>query len=68
MKTFLGELIATIFICIIFWPWAIGIVDAAIWAIIGEQFTSIPWGSKRGAFLVMWPFMWLCVILLFGMG
>lgn len=64
MKDYIGGLIGTLIICVIFFPWLIGIVDLAAWAVIGEQVTSIPWKSMRGAVLVLWPFAWACLIML----
>lgn len=48
-------LLPCLFAAFVFWPWLVGVVDLAVWASTGVQWTSIPWFSERGCVLLLWP-------------
>jgi hypothetical protein len=48
--------------CVLFWPWAIVLVDLGLWAVTGVPWTSIPWDQTRGMVLVLWPVVGVVVL------
>lgn len=54
-REFFGALAAVALLAVIFWPWALGALDAGWWIATGHQFSSLPWGSGRGVIAFLWP-------------
>ena len=46
---------AIIVIALSVWPWALALLDLAMWAATGAQWSSVPWGDTRGIVLLCWP-------------
>jgi hypothetical protein len=54
-----GAVLAVLAIVWVFFPWLIGLTDAVAWMFTGAQWSSIPWGSSRGALAFLWPVGWI---------
>lgn len=48
----------------VFWPWGFALVDITAWMLTGQQLTAIPWREARGTAMMLWPIVWVVVILL----
>lgn len=66
----IGAVIFCLILALVFWPWALGLLDLGWWAATSQQVTSINWSLRdadntRAIVLILWPIGWIGAFLAF---
>lgn len=65
MRITRDDVIFTLVMIFIFWPWGVLAVDVSWWILTEQQVSTIQWQSLRGMAASLWPFVWIFLILIF---
>lgn len=55
---------AVLVLSLIFWPWAVLLIDLAAWMIVDATITGIIYTDLRFLVFAIWPVAWCAVVLM----